>query len=100
MADLYPTPHRLALLRDIRDGRVRDDGQLTPMLHFEEDGEAKSAKVAGAVWLMGRAGWCELPPGTDEPAELSTWRLTDAGRAVLLAYDAEAVIDPGEGLLT
>lgn len=93
MPDLYPTPARLLLLRDIRDGRVRDDAVLAPMLHYEEDGEAKTARVAEAVWLMGRAGWCQ-------DAGLAGWELTDEGRATLLAYDAEAVIDPGEGLLT
>lgn len=90
---LYPTPTRLALLRDIRDGRVRDDDELTPMLHFEEDGEAKTANVSYLTWRMGLADWCQ-------PTETAAWELTDAGRAVLEAYDAEAVIDPGEGLLT
>lgn len=93
MADLYPTPTRLALLRDIRDGRVRDDADFTPMLHFEDDGEAKTARMADRVWEMARAGWCAA-------RVTSTWELTDAGRAVLAANEPEAVIDPGEGLLT
>jgi hypothetical protein len=81
-ADLYPTPARLALLRDVDDGKVADDADATPMLDLGADG---FARVADAIWTMKRAGWVELPPGTDEPDEPGTWRLTDAGRAVLEA---------------
>jgi hypothetical protein len=80
--DLYPTPYRLGLLRDVADGRVRDDPDCVPMLDL---GDGESVRVANAVWEMRRAGWVELPPGTDEPAERWTWRLTDAGRTVLEA---------------
>lgn len=80
--DLYPTPARLALLRDVDNGKVRDNDDAAPMLDLGADG---TARVADAVWAMKRAGWVELPPGTDEPAELCTWRLTDAGCKVLEA---------------
>lgn len=83
--DLYPTPARLAFLADVAAGRVRDDADSAPMLHYDDEGTPGCTRVAEAIWLMRQAGWVELPPGTDEPAELDTWRLTDAGRAVLEA---------------
>jgi hypothetical protein len=81
-ADLYPTRARLALLRDVDDGKVSDSDDAAPVLDLGDDG---FARVADAIWTMRRAGWVELPPGTDEPDEPGTWRLTDAGRAVLEA---------------
>jgi hypothetical protein len=84
MADLHPTPARLLLLRDVANGHVRDDADSTPMLHYDDEGTPGATRVAEAIWLMRQAGWVELPPGTDEPAELDTWRLTDTGRAVVL----------------
>lgn len=82
MADteLYPTPARLLLLADVDAGKVSDNADAAPMLDLGDDG---SARVAEAIWLMKRAGWVELPPGTDEPAVQWTWRLTALGRQIL-----------------
>jgi len=63
--DLYPTPYRLGLLRDVADGRVCDDPDCVPMLDL---GDGESVRVANAVWEMRRAGWVELPHGPDRHA--------------------------------
>ena len=69
---LYPTPARILLLRDVRDGNVRDDDTCAPQLHHDEG----TSRVAEAIWLMRQAGWVEC--GDDD-----VWRLTDAGRDIL-----------------
>lgn len=77
MADfpLHPTPTRLALLADIAAGRVIDNADFAPHLHF--DGNEPPARVAAAVWEMRSAGWCEQTT-TDRK-----WSLTAAGTDVL-----------------
>jgi len=81
--DLYPTPARLALLRDVESGRVYDSADAVPMLDL---GDEPHARVADAIWAMGRAGWVELdPPAGFSRGKRWPWRLTDVGRTVLEA---------------
>jgi hypothetical protein len=76
-ADLYPTPARLALLRDVDDGKVCDHStEFAPYLRLD-DGEL--ARVADAIWAMERAGWVM------QPVASMLWELTGAGRQVLEA---------------
>lgn len=72
---LYPTPARILLLQDVRNGHVRDDENCAPQLHHDEG----VARVAEAIWLMRQAGWVEL--GDDD-----VWQLTAAGEAILQGY--------------
>lgn len=77
MADLYPTPLRLALLVDVAANNVRDDSNGVPCLHWhDEDGRLRSARVEGQMREMASAGWVE-------PGEGDTWQLTTAGYSVM-----------------
>mgnify|MGYP002624149274 CR=1 FL=1 len=78
MADLYPTPTRLALLRDVDAGRVADDTRGDAWLTVGRS----VARVTARVAALAAAGWIERP---DQGA---VWQLTPAGRAVLDAADA------------
>lgn len=89
MNGLYPTPTRLALLREVDarnvcDGSLHSDdrheGQtlLVPVMHDEP-----IRRVTAAVREMESAGWVELPDGH------AIWHLTAAGRAVLDAHGGE-----------
>jgi DNA-binding MarR family transcriptional regulator len=78
MTDPYPTPARLALLRNVDAGVVNvahqeDDTIIDIRDHY---------RVTARIREMKDAGWVNW-----NPAEGSTWytrvRLTDAGRAVL-----------------
>lgn len=71
---LYPTPARLALLADVRDLRVADDGEGVPMLDYGDD---KPARVDYGIRLMARAGWVYQEPG------LRRWQLTQRGLDIL-----------------
>lgn len=79
--DLHPTPTRIALLRDVQAGRVRDDTDFAPHLHYDEDGAEKTTRVADAIWAMERAGWVH------QVTLDHVWRLTPAGRTVLEEAD-------------
>jgi hypothetical protein len=76
MAGLFPTPTRLALLRDVDAGRVQ---MYTDRHTYLDAWGVLDARISEAR----AAGWVEL----DEPtlAHRRPWRLTDAGRAVLAA---------------
>lgn len=74
MADLYPTKTRLALLRDIADGKVADDPDGTPMLHL---GGGERTKVASATWELESAGWIYQAEG------YTGWQIAPLGRDVL-----------------
>lgn len=78
MSGLYPTPTRLALLRDVAAGNVLDG--VTP----ETDGHTwlvvapfVPLKVCARIQEMDAAGWVER----GEPF----WRITEAGTVVLAA---------------
>lgn len=73
MPELFPTKTRLALLRDVADGKVRSVGALI-WLHLDD---GSRAGVSVAVREMKSAGWVKCPGGQD------TWEPTDKGRAVL-----------------
>lgn len=77
---LYPTKVRLALLADVDAGRVADDATAAPYLDL---GDGSSARIAGMVWQMERAGWVEQPPAS------TIWQLTGDGRALLDTAAAE-----------
>jgi len=81
MPDLFPTPTRLALLRDVAAGLVCDTDELAPHLDIGEDG---TTRVAEAIWAMERAGWVV------QPSDRLLWELTDAGRALLEEADTDA----------
>lgn len=70
--DLYPTPARVLLLQDVRNGAVRDDANCAPHLHHDEG----TSRVAEAIWLMRQAGWVVC--GDDD-----VWRLTGLGEDIL-----------------
>jgi hypothetical protein len=72
--DLYPTKTRLALLRDIADGKVCDGADGAPHLDI---GDGETARVADAVWAMERAGW------VTQPSDRLLWELTATGHIVL-----------------
>jgi hypothetical protein len=78
--DLYPTKARLALLRDVDDGKVCDHStEFAPYLRLD-DGDL--ARVADAIWGMERAGWVM------QPAASMLWELTDKGREILAGAGA------------
>lgn len=79
MADLYPTPTRLALLRHVAAGRVHKhthDGNSTA--------NAGWTRVTARIAEAEQAGWVELEQADHLGASpLRLWRLTAAGRAIL-----------------
>ncbi|PRX07389.1 hypothetical protein CLV67_14264 [Actinoplanes italicus] len=77
---LEQTAARLALLRDVADGKVFDDDDFTPRLHV--DGE-EPVDVRHGVWELERHGWIEQPSTTRlwEPTEFGQALLEEAGRA-------------------
>ncbi|GAA4439103.1 hypothetical protein [Phytohabitans houttuyneae] len=93
MSDLHPTPTRLALLADVRAGRVFRD---TVGYSYIDGGTRVTARVAE----MAAAGWAELhDTGQHRSFQLPRWRLTDVGREVLEQHElrralAAAGFDP------
>lgn len=73
-SDLYPTPSRLALLRDVDAGNVFRD-------RLGDDYISADRKVSDRIGAMERAGWVERFGPTEDRFE--HWRVADAGRAVL-----------------
>lgn len=76
--DLYPTKTRLALLREVADGRIMlGAGGIAygGPCYSVVTGRTVTARIAE----MFHAGWVEPAEGT----EGGYWSLTDAGRAVL-----------------
>lgn len=80
MSDPYPTPTRLALLRDVAAGEVC----------CYRNGESYlgtgDRRVTARMAELRAAGWVELAVLTHTRADDVTyqqWRLTDAGRAML-----------------
>lgn len=91
MGELYPTPTRLALLRDVDDGRV----SRSIWSSGQSDASSRTGcRVTAAIEEMSAAGWVVLNPQRWQTAdvvtghgyELQYWQLTDAGRAVLDAH--------------
>lgn len=80
MSDLFPTPTRLALLRDIDAGHVLVDTtveKFTVVLFPDAPTSWQDRQtVTARVIELEVAGWAELAPWHG-------WQLTDAGRAVL-----------------
>lgn len=74
-SDLYPTPHRLALLRAVAKGRVFRDV-------IGDSYISAGRKVNASLREMTAAGWVELGPRL-VPSDLAYWQVADAGRAVL-----------------
>jgi DNA-binding transcriptional regulator PaaX len=68
--DLYPTPSRLALLRDVDAGHVWSTNGAA-----FNGASGRTRRVNTAVQEMRQAGWIE--------AQYGNWRLTDRGHAVL-----------------
>lgn len=73
MSDLYPTPTRLALLRDVQAERI------TRRLGGSYD--ANGYSVSARMIELRQAGWVQLVDLTGDFQYV--WKLTDAGRAVL-----------------
>ncbi len=69
VSDLYPTKTRVALLEHVETGRVFRDV-------IGDDYISADRKVNARIVEVERAGWVQLD-------KTDTWRLTDAGRAVL-----------------
>lgn len=76
MADTYPTPTRVALLRDVQAGAIRDDQQGVPRLYYADGDRTGSVRVAASVRDLAAVGWIEPGPGDG-------WELTDTGRTVI-----------------
>lgn len=80
-ADLYPTPSRVALLRNIDNGLVTEDW-------IRADGTpgavwlSRTRKVTTQVRLMKAAGWCRTDPA-DHGGLVRGIVLTAAGREIL-----------------
>lgn len=70
MIELYLTPSRLALLRDVDAGHVWSTAGVA-----YNGASGRTKRVNAAVQEMRQAGWVEALYGQ--------WKLTDAGRAVL-----------------
>ena len=83
-AALFPTPTRLALLREVASGRVFRDG-------LGDDYITGGAKVNARIAELDRAGWVELDttPGPLSAPHwaLPHWILTPAGRDLLDSAD-------------
>lgn len=76
MSDLYPTKTRLALLRDVADGRVKR--------RFGVDIDTWTDRtVTFRMEELERAGWVELGEFVGRSQQ---WQITPAGRAVLDAH--------------
>lgn len=85
MADLYPTRTRLALLREVRDGRVHidltaDDETFLWFPYAPTQWQDRTV-VTARVQEQLNAGWLQLD---EDRWELD---LTNEGRAVLAAKD-------------
>lgn len=83
MAELHPTPARLALLGEIDAGKVWEDwssDEPGAVVLMEYPG--RETRVTGRVRVMKLAGWVRTDPGDDD---LHSRRisLTDTGREVL-----------------
>jgi hypothetical protein len=74
--DLHPTPSRLALLRDVGNGDVWSTSGAA-----YNGASGRTRRVNEAIQAMRRAGWVEAVYGT--------WKLTEAGRAVLATANRE-----------
>lgn len=89
MSKLYPTPTRLALLRDIRDGKVRQyrNGENICTTRWNAV-NAATRDMRSAGWIEPGTQWHEEHGGRhDPPASYRLWELAGAGRAVLFAAE-------------
>lgn len=77
-AALERTDVRIALLRDVADGRVVDNDDCMPMLAVDGD---DPAPVGPAIWEMERHGWVGQDCGQRR------WELMPYGRQVLEEAD-------------
>lgn len=76
MSELYPTPTRIQLLRDVQDGRVLFRGGDS-WCEWQVEGRHPT-KVTFTVKQVAAAGWIQRQPATP-----FRWDLTDAGRQIL-----------------
>lgn len=82
MRDLYPTPARLALLRQMDDGNVWEDWTGGEPGEVRVHAFGRRDRATAKVREMKSAEWCMTDPADDD----MHWRritLTVAGRAVL-----------------
>lgn len=88
---LHPTPTRLALLRDVRDGKVfthvieRGDEGAEYVAYLFPDAPTSwqdRQRVDARMVELERAGWVD-EAWEDESKADGEWWLTDAGRVVL-----------------
>lgn len=82
MSDLFPTKTRLALMRAVAAGHVlqlpdEERGDLATFDTTDAEIGAPARRVNARAAELERAGWVRLM------ADDVTYRLTDAGRAVL-----------------
>lgn len=86
MSDLYPTPTRLALLRDVANGQVMTDitrNEDVILLFPNAPTEWQTRQgVTSRVRELERVGWVE----EDYDDGHWEWQVTAAGRAVLDAH--------------
>lgn len=75
MLEDHPVEALVALLADIRDGRVSTDDDFAVQLTIP--GEMAPAIVSEMAWATEQRGWAY------EPAQCRVWELTPAGREVL-----------------
>lgn len=87
---LYPTPTRLALLREIDAENVTDGAEDDETYLIDPDPPYDSRKVTARVDEMQRAGWCDL-----DDRRPYLWVLTQPGRDVLAGTPAPAALPPG-----
>lgn len=76
MSDLYPTPTRLVLLREVDAGNVIDGINDDHAYLLDEPGEPR--KVCARIAEAERAGWVFY-----DDANPPYWQLTVLGRSIL-----------------
>lgn len=81
MADLHPSPGRLALLAAVDAGTVMDGITDDDAYLVDPAGVERPRKVTAQARKMAAAGWIELPDGPD--AAPVYYQLTDTGRIIL-----------------
>jgi hypothetical protein len=75
VSDLYPTPTRIQLLRDLETECVVENEDGTWLL--SQTNAFPPVKVSAEIRKFHSAGWVELLPNVER------WVLTDAGREIL-----------------
>jgi hypothetical protein len=75
MAELYPTPTRLALLAAVDRGEVVSDGTSTTN---------RQTYITARIAELAAADWIQL--GDRQAGPRRTWQLTGTGRAILARH--------------